>query len=113
MPPRDGDVVEEDVAVGGAADQRSRAFGGKRFAGPPSARADDERGTAGVTGGVPLLGELVRCEAQRRLAVLVAAQIRPAARAVVRRLGILETALRAVDMPSSSCSSSLFSARMC
>src|SRR5919202_795667 len=41
---RDGDVVEEDLAVGGAADRRAVALGMEGLPRPAAARADDERG---------------------------------------------------------------------
>src|SRR5215208_771638 len=105
MVARDGDVVEEDVAVGRAADARAPRPGPERLAGAAAARADDERGPLeGLDGALAeiddLLGrERLRRLGRRRLALL---EQRAAARAVVRRLRVLEPALLAVDVRHAS-----------
>src|SRR5207237_4959534 len=98
----DGDVVEEDPAVGRAADRRLVGLGAERLPRPAAARANDERRTFD--------GEVLEDRVRRAVAVvwreglsrlrsgLVLDEQRPAAGAVIRRLRILEAALLAVDM---------------
>ena len=93
---RDRDVVQEDVALGRAADEGAVADRLEALAGPAAARADDERrpvdarpAPASISSGPKLIG---------RLTGRVAHEQRPAARAVRRRLGTLEAALGAVDV---------------
>src|SRR5262249_6432259 len=98
--PRHGDVVEEDAAVRRAADRRPVALRRERLARPPAARAHDERRPL-----EPDLAERLqqlladlRAELLGLLAALGRMQERAALRAVVGGLGVLEAALRAVDV---------------
>src|SRR5262245_5012905 len=98
VPSRDRDVVEEHVAVRRTADQRPRLEELERLARATAARAHDERRPADLGRGRPGVTQLVGAEAHRRLPLLVATEVRAAAGAVVRRLGVLEATLRAVDV---------------
>src|SRR4029078_4474383 len=95
---RDRDVVEEDVALGRAPHQRARPRVLDSLAAPPPPRAYHERRPARLARGHILTADFLGREAQRRLALLVATEVGPAAGARVRGLGILEAALRAVHM---------------
>ena len=67
--PRDGHVVEEDVAVGGAPDRGSLALEREVLARPTASRADDEcRALDVLQPGRGLLGDLAGRVAERRLA---------------------------------------------
>src|SRR3954447_12884676 len=105
---RDGDVVEENVRVGPAADRHAVGVQREALADPPAARADDERRAlvghdvadvdrhelAGLVDAVRRGGRL----ALRAGGLLTRrAQVGAAARAVVRALGVDEAALRAVE----------------
>src|SRR3954453_22470320 len=103
---RDGDVVEEDVRVGAAADRHAVGVQREALADAPAARADDERGAlvgddvadvdryelTGLVDAVRRGGGLAR-----RGLLARRAQVGAAARAVVRALGVDEAALRAVE----------------
>ena len=95
VPARDRDVVEEDVALGRAADEGAVADRLEALAGPAAARADDERRPVDA---VRRCVDLVRAQAHGRLTCRVAHEQRPAACAVRRRLGTLKAALGAVDV---------------
>src|SRR4051794_26746114 len=105
---RDGDVVEEDVGVRPPADGHAVGVQREALADAPTPRADDERGA--------LVGDDIADVDRHELAGLVDAvrrggrlalragglltcrtQVRAAARAVVRALGVDEAALRAVE----------------
>src|SRR4051812_48344479 len=103
---RHRDVVEEDVGVGPPADRHAVGVQRKALADAPAARADDERGA--------LVGDAVADVDRHELTGLVdavcrggwvalrrllarRAEVRAAARAVVRALGVDEAALRAVE----------------
>src|SRR3954453_5853890 len=100
---RDGDVVQEDLGVGGAADGQPLALERERLTDAAAAGTDDER--AGRGGDVAdvhrleLAGVLVDHVRRRRRVVallLRGADVRAAALAVVRPLRDDEPALRAV-----------------
>src|SRR5205823_1414764 len=99
---RDGHVVEEDLAVGRAADRRALALWMKRLARASAARADDERRPLDpqvLERRGRFVVDLVGRVLLRRLgAALVLHEQRAALRAVVRGLRVLEAALRAVDV---------------
>src|SRR5262249_29283594 len=103
---RDGDVVEEDAAVGRAADRRLVSLRREGLAGAAAAGADDERrpGDAEVAEALEQLVVLLGGEGLRLLDALGLAlvQERAALRAVVRGLRVLEAALRAVDVAHSA-----------
>src|SRR5829696_9042915 len=95
---RHRDIVEEDVAVGGASDAGAVAARPECLAGAAAARADDERGPLEAVDGA--LGEVADVVGRqrlrrldRRLALLDQSA---AARAVVRGLRVLEPAFLAV-----------------
>src|SRR5207244_2161123 len=97
---RDGDVVEEDLAVGRAADPRALAARAEALARAPAAGAHDERGPVEpLDRRVRELADLVGREGLRRLRpALSLLEQRPAARAVVRGFRVLEPALAAIHM---------------
>src|SRR6266511_4835665 len=113
---RDGDVVEEDAAVGGAADRGGVGFGVERLPRPSAARADDQGRPADAevverVGGLErgLLGR----EGLRGLdAAVVLGQQRAAAGAVIGGFLVLEAALLAVDVAHSVAGGAAFAARM-
>src|SRR3954462_4620638 len=101
VPPRDRDVVEEDVALRRAPDRRLIALEQERLPRAAAAGADDERGAVDAELGqlcLTLLLGLLGRERHRRLAALIRDEQRAALGAVVRGLGILETAFRAVPV---------------
>ena len=70
MAPGDGDVVEEDLALGPAADADALALDGERLARPPAAGADDERRPLDAQVGERervVLGDLLGREGHRRV----------------------------------------------
>ena len=98
MVARDRDVVEEDLAVGRAPDARALAGGLEALPRPAAACAHDERRALDPEVLVLDVADLLGREGLRRLRRLLAArEQRAAARAVVRRLRVLEAALLAVD----------------
>ena len=99
MVPGDGDVVEEDLAVGRAADARALAGRLEALPRPAAACADDERRALDPEVVVVLgVADLLRRERLGRLdGRLALREQRAAARAVVGGLRVLEAALGAVD----------------
>src|SRR4051794_20524528 len=103
-----GHVVEEDVGIRPAADGHAVGVQREALADPPAAGADDERGAlvgndvadvdrhelAGLVDAVRGGGGLAR-----RGLLTRRAEVRAAARAGVRALGVDEAALRAVERP--------------
>ena len=81
---RGHDVVRHDV--------------GEAFAGPAAARADYERRPFDRLVRRVGVSVLFRCVGERRLVTDLVAEQRSAPRAVVRNLGVLEPAFRAVDV---------------
>src|SRR5579864_5725488 len=100
MVARDGHVVEKDLAVRGATDSRPLAGGMERLPCPAAARTHDERRALEPVQQVMLvLPDLVGGERLRGLRGRVAlVEQGAAARAVVRRLRVQESALGAIDM---------------
>src|SRR5215211_7172923 len=100
---RDGDVVEEDVAVGGAADRRAVSLRDEVLARAAASGADDERGALGADvlerNQATLLRLLGRVAHRRLRPRLVLHEQGAAAGAVVRGLRVLEPALGAVHVP--------------
>src|SRR5262249_25996642 len=97
---RDGHVVEEDVVVRRAADGRPLSLRNEMLAGAAAARADDQSRAVArdLVECAVLVRDLLGRGRRRRLAPrLVDNEERAALRAVVRRLRVLEAALRAVD----------------
>src|SRR5690348_3339130 len=96
----DGDVVEEDLAVGRAADARPVAARPEALPRPAAARAHDERRPFEALDRVAReLADLLGRERLRRLDVRLALlEQRAAARAVVGGFRVLEAALRAVNV---------------
>ena len=85
---RDGDVVEEHVALGRAPDQRPLAGGEEALPRPAAARADDERRALAaevLQRRRRILGDLLGRESHRLLTRLAFLEARAAARAVVGR----------------------------
>src|SRR5436190_11133007 len=111
-----GDVVEEDVAVGRAADRRALALWQEVLAGTPPARADDEcrpLGAEVLERDGCIVSPLLRRVAHRRLAPgLVLDEQRAATGAVIRGLRVLEAALRTVDVAHSSLRGAALPARI-
>src|SRR5919197_4099051 len=101
---RDGDVVEEDVVLGRAADGRALALRHEVLARAAAPGTDDERRPLGAEilkrhRALPRLPRFVRRVAHRRLgARLVLDEQRAAAGAVVGGLRVLEPTLRAVHV---------------
>src|SRR5262249_50692098 len=102
---RDGDVVEEDVAVRRAADRGPVAARDEVLPRAPAARADDERRSLGlevVQRDRRLVAVVLRREAHRRLAAGLALDEQGAALgAVIGGFRVLEATFRAVDVAHS------------
>src|SRR5262249_52277619 len=98
---RDGDVVEEDRALGRTPDRRRSVLERERFPGAPAARADDEGRAvedAEILERVEALGDLGSVERLGRLPLFWDDERGAALRAEVRGLRVVVPALRAVDV---------------
>ena len=98
---RDGDVVEEDVALGRAADQRALAGGEEALPRPAAAGADDQRRPLAaevLQRRLGIVGDLLGCEGHGLLTRLAFLEARAAARAEVGGLRVLEATLATVDV---------------
>src|SRR6266542_2804996 len=103
--PRDGDIVQEDVAVRGAPDRRALALREEMLARAAATGAHDERRPLGlevVERDRSLVGDVLRREAHRRFpAGLALDEQRAALGAVIGGFRVLEAALGTVDMAHS------------
>src|SRR5947209_10487100 len=97
---RDGDVVEEDPALGRASDHRRALAERKRLAGAPSAGADDEDGALQpeIVESVEGVARVAERERLGLLALLGHHEGSPAPRAKARELRVVVPALGAVDV---------------
>src|SRR5439155_20767178 len=109
----DRDVVEEDLALGRAADERLSLGRVKCLSRDASARANDEdRAARGRDRGVLVLTFYLGIDAHRGLGARFRCEDCAAARAVVRRRRAQEAALGAIDVRSHASPSLAFGAAL-